>query len=78
MVAGKLTVIITSSEELAQTPLVIVQRKVEEAPIVNPVTPDVDDAGVVTVALPATTVHKSMPEAGALPARVAVVTLHKI
>lgn len=55
----------------------IVQRKVADAPTTNPVTPDVGDDGVVMVAMPETTDHKPVPDAGVLPAKVAVVTLHK-
>jgi len=48
------------------------------APITNPVTPEVGSAGVVTVAAPATTVHVPVPEVGVFPAKVDVITLHKI
>ena len=64
--------------EAGQTPLEIVQRKVDEAPMVNPVIPDVAKAGVVTTAVPAITVHAPVPVIGLFPARVAVVTLHKV
>ena len=43
------------------------------APTVKPVTPDVGSLGVVTVALPAITVHAPVPTDGVFPARVAVV-----
>ena len=69
--------IVTSSAETAHPPLLIVQRKVTDAPIVNPVKPDVGDVGLVMVAVPDTTVHKPVPTVGVLPAKVAVVTLHK-
>ena len=71
------TVIITSSVEAGQDPFVTVHLKVAEAPTVKPVTPEVGDAGVVTEAEPAITVHIPDPTAGVLPAKVAVVTLHK-
>ena len=52
-------------------PLLIVQVKVF-TPVVNPVTPDVGLVGLVTVAVPAVTVHAPVPTVGALAARVAV------
>ena len=52
-------------------PLLIVQVKVF-TPVVNPVTPDVGLVGVVTVAVPAVTVHAPVPTAGAFAANVAV------
>ena len=52
--------------------LPIVHTNVLE-PTLNPVTPDVGSLGVVTVALPAITVHVPDPTVGVLPARVAVV-----
>ena len=55
-----------------QDALEIVQTKVF-APADNPVTPDVGLLGVVTVALPAITVHAPDPTVGVLPASVAVV-----
>ena len=68
-------VIITSSV-LIHIPLVIVQRKVAEAPTVKPVMPEVLEVGVVIVAAPATMVHNpELLAPGALPARVAVVRL---
>jgi len=45
----------------------------EFVPTVNPVTPDVGSPGVVTVELPAMTVHVPVPTVGVLPANVAVV-----
>ena len=54
-----------------QVPLLIVQVKVF-TPVVNPVTPLVGLAGVVTVAVPAVTVHIPVPTVGALAASVAV------
>ena len=69
---------ITSSTDAAQTGLVMVQRRVADAPTVNPVTPEVGDAGVVMVAVPANTVQVPVPTAATLPAKVALVTLHKL
>ena len=51
-------------------PLLIVQVKVF-TPVVNPVTPDVGLVGVVTVAVPAVTVHAPVPTVGAFAAKVA-------
>ena len=64
--------IVTVSIEGGHVAFVIVQTKLF-APIVNPVTPDVGEPGVVTVALPAMTVHAPVPTAGVFPASVAVV-----
>ncbi len=71
------TLITTSSVELPQPPLVIVHLSVALEPTVRPVTPEVAEEGVVTVAAPAITLQVPTPTVGVLPARVAVVTLHK-
>ncbi len=71
------TVITTSSLLLAQGEFDIVQRKVAEAPTTNPVTPEVGEVRLVTVAVPDTTDQAPVPMKGVLPARVVVVTLHK-
>ena len=65
-------VIVTVSLDDGHVPLLIVQTNVF-APTINPVTPDVGLLGVVTVALPAITVHAPVPTVGVLPASVAVV-----
>ena len=54
-----------------QVPLLIVHTKVF-TPVVKPVTPEVGDVGVVTVAVPAVTVHAPLPTVGAFAAKVAV------
>ena len=54
-----------------QVPFVIVHTKVF-TPVVNPVTPLVGDVGVVTVAVPAVTVHAPVPVVGVFAASVAV------
>ena len=54
-----------------QVPLLIVHANVF-TPVVNPVTPLVGELGVVTVAVPAVTVHTPVPTVGALAAKVAV------
>ena len=73
-----LTEITTSSVEAAHIPLEMVHRKVDEPPIVNPVTPEVAKPGVVTTAVPAITDHVPLPVPGTFPAKVAVVTLHNV
>ena len=54
-----------------QVPFVIVHTNVF-TPVVNPVAPLVGDVGVVTVAVPAVTVHAPVPIVGVLAASVAV------
>ena len=66
-----------SSVEGVHAPLEIIQRSVAEDPTTNPVTPEVGDEGVVTVAVPEITDHIPVPTVGVLPANVAVVTLHR-
>ena len=63
-------VMVTVSRDVPQGGLLIVQTNVF-APTDNPVTPDVGELGVVTVALPAMTVHAPVPTVGVLPAKVA-------
>ena len=77
-VGRALMVITTSSEEEVQEPFETVQRKVADAPIANPVTSEVGDAGVVMVAVPEITVHSPVPTVGVFPASVAVEILHKV
>jgi hypothetical protein len=72
------TLMITSSADAVQAPLLIVHLSVALDPTTNAVTPDVADEGVVTVAVPLTTLHAPVPVVGVLPAKVAVVTLHKL
>ena len=57
--------------------MLTVHLNVALAPTVKPVTVDVGDDAVVIVAAPDTTLQAPVPTAGVLPARVAVVTLHK-
>ena len=64
--------IVTSSVDGVQTPFEMVHRNVL-TPTDNPVTPDVGEVGVVTVAPPAITVHAPVPTVGVFPASVAVV-----
>jgi hypothetical protein len=77
VVGVALTVITISSDVVGQTPLEVVHLKVEEEPMVNPVTPEVGEDGVVTETVPESTDHDPVPTAGVFPARVDVVTLHK-
>ena len=63
--------IVTSSKEGVQEPLVLVQRNVF-APTARFVTPLVGEDGVVTVAPPTITVHAPVPVVIVLPANVAV------
>ena len=71
------TLITTSSVEAVQAPLLIVHLKVALEPIDKPVNPEVGEEAVVIVAEPLTTLQLPVPVAGALPAKVAVVTLHR-
>ena len=65
-------VTMTVSFDAAQVPFEIVQTKLF-APTDSPVTPEVGELGVVTVALPAMTVHAPVPTAGVFPPSVAIV-----
>jgi len=65
-------VIVTVSLDAGHVAFVIVHTNVF-APIVRPVTPEVGSLGVVTVELPAMTVHAPVPTVGVFPASVAVV-----
>ena len=77
MVGGEATLITTSSLDTVQDPLDIVHLKVAVPPTTKPVNPLVGEEAVVMVAVPDTTVHAPVPVLGVLPAKVAVVTLHK-
>ena len=73
-----LTVIITSSVDAVQGALAMAHRSVAAAPIVNPVTPEVGDVGIVTVAAPKITDQLPVPITGVLAANVAVVKLQMV
>ena len=77
VVGGAAILITTSSLDELQAPLLIVHLNVALPPIVSPVTPELAEPGLVTVAVPDTTVQAPVPVVGVLPARVAVVTLHR-
>ena len=62
---------VTVSLDVGQTPLLIVQTKVF-VPTDRPVTPEPGAEGVVTIPLPAITVHAPVPTDGVFPARVEV------
>ena len=57
--------------------MLIVHLNVTLDPIVNPVTPLVEEDGVVIVAVPLTIVHTPVPDTAALPESVVVLTLHR-
>ena len=65
------TFIVIASTLGVQVPLLIVQVKVF-TPVVNPLTPLVGLAGLVTVAVPAVTVHNPVPTVGVFAAKVDV------
>jgi hypothetical protein len=64
--------IVMLSADAVHEPFVIVHRNVF-TPTLNPVTPEVGEEGVVTVAPPAVTVHVPVPVTGVFAASVAVV-----
>lgn len=76
-VGGLSTLITISSVLLEQPGAEMVHLRVAVAPMVNPLTADVGDVGVVIVAVPDTTDQTPVPEAGALPLSVVLVILHK-
>ena len=65
------TFIVIVSVLVVQVPLLIVHTNVF-TPVVKPVTPDVGDVGVDTVAAPAVTVHAAVPTTDVFAASVAV------
>jgi len=66
----------TSSVEAGQTPLEIVHLKVDDAPMVNPLTVDVGEAGTSALPVPKIVVQAPVPLVGVFPAKVEVVTPH--
>ncbi len=69
--------ITTSSVESTQIPLLIVHLNVTLVPMVNPVTVEDGDEGIVIVAGPATTLHNPVPTTGVFPDKEVDVTAHK-
>lgn len=78
MVEGKETTMSTSSVLAGQALFVIVHRSVAVVPGTKPVSPDDGDDGAVMVAVPETTLQLPLPITGALPERLAVVTLQRV
>ncbi len=76
--AGAAIVITTSSVEAAQAPLLMVHLNVTAPGMLIPVTVELADVGVVTVAVPAITVHAPVPTPGTLAARVVLLTLQRL
>ena len=68
---------VMSSVDGGQVPLLIVHLRVAEAPTTIPVTPEVGEVGVVTVAVPDITLHTPVPIPAELADKVVVVSLHK-
>ena len=75
-VAGSDTLMVIVSVDGGQLAFVIVHTKVDVPPIVNPVTPLVAEPGVVTTAVPDTTVQTPVPTPAEFPDNVVVVVLH--
>ena len=76
VVGNSSLVTMTSSVEAAQTPLMIDHLSVTLDPADTPVTVEVDNVGVVIVALPLTMVHALVPTAGVFAAMVNADVLH--
>jgi hypothetical protein len=70
--------IVTSSVELAHTPLAIVHRKVVLLPAATPVMVEDGEEGVVMDAVPLTIDQEPLPTDGELAAIVKVDVLHRV
>lgn len=68
---------IISSVEAGQAPLLIVHLRVELAPIVKLVIPELGEVGLVTTAVPEITDQAPVPTTGVFATRVVEVRLHK-
>ncbi len=66
----------STSSNVLQLPLVIVQRNVAVLPAARPVTVLTFEVGVVIVTAPLTMLHKPVPVVAALPANVKLPLLH--
>src|SRR4051812_37297076 len=71
-------VIVTSSCELGQVPLLIVHLNVADVPGTRPVTPELGELALLIVAIPLTTVQAPAPTVAVLPASVAVLVLQMV
>jgi len=71
------TCMLMVSVAAAHVPLLTVHTITEAAPGVNPVTPEVGEAGVVATADPEKVDHAPVPAAGLVAASVETVTLHR-
>ena len=78
VVGNSSLVTMTSSVEVAQTPLMIDHLNVTLVPAATLVTVVVDEVGVVIVALPLMIDHTPLPIVGTLAAMVKVEVLHKV
>ena len=74
---GSSFVMVTSSVDEPQKPLLMVHLRVVAVPAVKPVMPVVDNVAVVIVQVPLTILHAPVPTAGVLPAKFAVAVLQK-
>ena len=77
-VATWLLAMATVSTELGQVPLEIFQSSIDVPPIVNEVTPEVGEDGVVIAAVPEITDQVPVPTTGEFAASVTKVTLHSV
>ena len=73
---GAASLVSVTSSKVLQAPLTMVQRNTAGVPVGTPVTVDVEEPGVVIVAMPLIKVHVPTPTDGVLPAKVKLVLLH--
>lgn len=77
-VVGNALLVMVTTSEVEQEPLLIVQRSVTLLPTGTPVTVVVGDAVFVTVAVPASIVHNPLPRPGEFAASVNVDVVHNV